>query len=131
MFKGVCCNLHMKNKTQMRTRHGAKRLNTITSAEKRGVTFPPNEDTQVANESSPQPAEPVIQVNAVARSKKALVQWEWRKEDMDSTLKDVEDNEMSTRSAAKKWGIRTTTLNNWLGGLTTTSKKGPPTVKRL
>lgn len=47
---------------------------------------------------------------------------------MDHALEDIEDYNWSTRGAVKKWGIPTSTLSNWLGGMTTTKRKGPPTV---
>lgn len=47
---------------------------------------------------------------------------------MDLALEDAEDYGWSTRGAAKKWGIPTSTLSNWLGGVTTKRRKGPPTV---
>jgi len=47
---------------------------------------------------------------------------------MKGALYDIEENDMSIRGASKKWKIPTATLSKWLGRLTTTSKKGPPTV---
>lgn len=35
---------------------------------------------------------------------------------------------MSIQGASRKWGIPTATVSKWLGGLTTTSNKGPPTI---
>ncbi|XP_057859753.2 MFS-type transporter clz9-like [Cryptomeria japonica] len=52
----------------------------------------------------------------------------WSATDMEGALRDVEDNYMSIRGASRKWGIPIATLSKWLGGLTTTSKKGPPTI---
>lgn len=46
---------------------------------------------------------------------------------MKGALNDVEENGMLVRFASLKWSIPTTTLSKWLGGLTSTSKKGPPT----
>ncbi|XP_059077123.1 uncharacterized protein LOC131876246 [Cryptomeria japonica] len=47
---------------------------------------------------------------------------------MKGELKYLKDNDMPIRAASRKWGIPTTTLSKWLGGLITTSKKGPPTI---
>ncbi|XP_059073557.1 uncharacterized protein LOC131874281 [Cryptomeria japonica] len=50
---------------------------------------------------------------------------------MECAMKDVEDNSYSIRAAAKKWGIPASTLTYWLLGLTTTKRRGPPTILSL
>ncbi|XP_057842521.2 uncharacterized protein LOC131051937 [Cryptomeria japonica] len=50
---------------------------------------------------------------------------------MECAMKDVEDNSYSIRAAVKKWGIPASSLTYWLSGLTTTKRRGPPTILSL
>ncbi|GLJ05397.1 hypothetical protein SUGI_0017540 [Cryptomeria japonica] len=52
----------------------------------------------------------------------------WSTSATEGVIHDVDENDMFVRGASKKWGIPATTVTKWLGGLTTMSKKGPPTI---
>lgn len=52
----------------------------------------------------------------------------WSASAMEGAIHDGDENDMSVRRASKKWAIPVTIVTKWLGGLTTTSKKGPTTI---
>ncbi|KAH9290219.1 hypothetical protein KI387_034336 [Taxus chinensis] len=67
-------------------------------------------------------------IGSTATIKKLYIRGQWTKADMKNALRDVEENGMSTRKAATKWGIPCTNVIDWLYGKRTTKKKGPPTI---
>ncbi|KAH9292343.1 hypothetical protein KI387_042469 [Taxus chinensis] len=63
-----------------------------------------------------------------AITKKVYIRGQWTEADMKAAMRDVEENGMSTRKAASKWGIPATNVTDWLYGKRTTKRLGPPTV---
>ena len=111
-----------------------KRASTRLPAHKRGARLYPNEEEQPVSIVVEQPVSTIVEdvpepsvvedIPATPiRNRGFKNQWSTR--DIAGALHDVEENGMSTRAAAKKWKIPAITLNNWLGGITSTSKKGP------
>ncbi|KAH9315236.1 hypothetical protein KI387_023863 [Taxus chinensis] len=103
----------------------------------RGARFPPSEEhEEEAINTPPQDAKDTpheeVNVQAISVSPSTLKvskpRSDWNKSDMNNAMKDVEDYGYSTRAAAKKWGIPSTTLTSWLMGITTTKRKGPLTI---
>lgn len=52
----------------------------------------------------------------------------WSMDDMEKAIADVEDHHMTIRGSAIKWGILPSSLRSWLNGVTSTKKRGPPTI---
>ncbi|KAH9292038.1 hypothetical protein KI387_042776 [Taxus chinensis] len=120
----------------MRRRQLPKRVRPAC-AKIRGARFPPSEEhEEEAINTPPQDANDTpheeVNVQAISVSPSTLKvskpRSDWNKSDMNNAMKDVEDYGYSTRAAAKKWGIPATTLTSWLMGITTTKRKGPPTI---
>ncbi|KAH9289254.1 hypothetical protein KI387_033371 [Taxus chinensis] len=111
-------NIHKKRTTSNKMRHPPK-----------GKEFSFDENITAAQDPEINLTNPTVEVTgSTAITKKVYIRGQWTEADMKAALRDVEENGMSTRQAATKWGIPSTNVTDWLYGKRTSKRKGPPTV---
>ncbi|KAH9320446.1 hypothetical protein KI387_015085 [Taxus chinensis] len=111
-------NIHKKRTASNKMRHPPK-----------GKEFSFDENITAAQDPEINLTNPTVEVTgSTAITKKVYIRGQWTEADMKAALRDVEENGMSTRQAATKWGIPSTNVTDWLYGKRTSKRKGPPTV---
>ncbi|KAH9314182.1 hypothetical protein KI387_022809 [Taxus chinensis] len=111
-------NIHKKRTASNKMRHPPK-----------GKEFSFHENITAAQDPEINLTNPTVEVTgSTTITKKVYIRGQWTEADMKAALRDVEENGMSTRQAATKWGIPSTNVTDWLYGKRTGKRKGPPTV---
>lgn len=123
-----------RGRRSIRVTHGVHFTDTeeVTTVPNRGIVHPPcvveDQNDQPAVETVVQPPAQTVVQPTIETAVRRAPRYKWTKEDMESTILCVRENNMSIRGASIKYGIPTSSLRSWLTGVTSTMTRGPRTI---